>query len=109
MLEVKLIGGEHNSQLALIPRITLAPAEGQTGLAFVLKRRQFPVCLAFALTINKAQGQYVKHVGIDLCVPVFSHGQLYVALSRATSGQNVRVLLPERERDGCRVQNVVYP
>ena len=109
VLEVKLIGGEHDGQLALIPRITLAPTEGQTGFAFVLKRRQFPVRLAFALTINKAQGQSVKYVGIDLRTPVFSHSQLYVALSHATSGQNVQILLPEEERDVCRTQNVVYP
>lgn len=109
VLEVRLIGGEHDGELAFIPRITLAPAEGQTGLTFVLKRRQFPVRLAFALTINKAQGQSVKHVGIDLRIPVFSHGQLYVALSRATSSQNIQVLLPEEGRDSSRVQNIVYP
>lgn len=109
VLEVKLIGGEHDGQLALIPRITLSPTEGQTGFAFILKRRQFPVRLAFALTINKAQGQSVNHVGIDLRVPVFSHGQLYVALSQATSSQNVQVLLPEGEKDSCRTHNVVYP
>jgi len=109
VLEVKLIGGEHNGQLALIPRITLSPTESQTGFAFVLRRRQFPVRLAFALTINKAQGQSVKHVGIDLRIPVFSHGQLYVALSRATSSQNIHVLLPEEERDIGRTCNVVYP
>ena len=50
-------------------------------LSFQLKRRQFPVHLAFSITINKAQGQSVRRVGIDLRVPVFSHGQLYVALS----------------------------
>jgi hypothetical protein len=109
VLEVKLISGEHNGQLALIPRITLAPTEGQTGFAFVLKQRQFPVGLAFALTINKAQGQSVKCVGVDLPTPVFLHGQLYVALSRATGSQNVHILLPDQERDLCRTQNVVYP
>jgi hypothetical protein len=46
VLEVKLLGGEHDSQLALFPRITLALAEGQTGLTFVLKQRQFLVHLA---------------------------------------------------------------
>lgn len=109
VLEVKLIGGEHNGQLALIPRIALAPTEAQTGLAFVLKRRQFPVRLAFALTINKSQGQSVRHVGIDLRIPVFSHGQLYVALSWATSSQNIQVLLPEEEKNSCRTRNIVYP
>ena len=37
VLEVRLLGGEHNGELALIPRITLSPMEDQTGFAFVLK------------------------------------------------------------------------
>jgi hypothetical protein len=108
VLEAKVIGGEHHGELAFIPRITLIPTEGQTGFAFALKRCQFPVNLAFALTINKAQGQSVKKVGIDLRIPVFSHGQLYVALSRATSSRNISVLLPDTNRDH-QTCNVVYP
>jgi hypothetical protein len=38
----------------------------------------------------------------------YSHTQLYVALSRATSGQKIQVLLPE-EGDNHRTRNVVYP
>ena len=109
VLEVKLIGGEHNGEHAFIPRITLTPTEGQTGFAFALKRCQFPVNLAFALTINKAQGQSVKKVGIDLRIPVFSHGQLYVALSRAMSSQNINILLPDADRATCQTCNIVYP
>ena len=109
VLEVKLIGGEHHGENVFIPRITLTPTEGQTSFAFALKRCQFPVNLAFALTINKAQGQSVKKVGIDLQIPVFSHGQLYVALSRATNSQNISVLLPDTNSDTCRTCNVVYP
>jgi len=109
VLEVKLIGGEHCGECAFIPRITLMPTEGQTGFVFTLKRCQFPVNLAFALTINKAQGQSVKEVGIDLQVPVFSHGQLYVALSRATGSQNTKVLLPDANKNTCQTYNVVYP
>ena len=64
--------------------------------------------LAFAISINKAQGQSVKYVGLDLRVPVFSHGQLYVALSCATSSDCVKVLLPARTL-ALRMTNVVYP
>jgi len=109
VLEAKLIGGEHCGERAFIPQITLMPTEGQTGFVFTLKRCQFPVNLAFTLTINKAQGQSVKKVGIDLRVPVFSHGQLYVALSHATGSQNIKVLLPDANRNTCRTCNVVYP
>ncbi|KAG5530927.1 hypothetical protein RHGRI_025763 [Rhododendron griersonianum] len=72
-----------------------------------MTRRQFPVRLAYAMTINKSQGQSVKFVGVDLRTPVFSHGQLYVALSRCTSFDRITVLLPEEETDST--TNIVYP
>ena len=55
------------------------------------------------MTVNKSQGQSLKHVGLDLRTPVFSHGQLYVGLSRSTSGNQLKILL-----DGGRSTNVVY-
>jgi ATP-dependent exoDNAse (exonuclease V) alpha subunit len=54
-------------------------------MVFPLYRYQFPVAVAFALTINKAQGQSLDVVSIYLPQPVFGHGQLYVALSRVTN------------------------
>ncbi|TFK59845.1 hypothetical protein BDN72DRAFT_780182, partial [Pluteus cervinus] len=57
------------------------------------------------LSINKAQGQDARYVGIDLRIPVFAHGQLYVALSRATSPNRIKVLLPE---NCTTTKNVVY-
>jgi ATP-dependent DNA helicase PIF1 len=44
------------------------------------------------MTVNKAQGQTIPNVGVYLPEPVFSHGQLYVALSRATARSNVKIL-----------------
>ena len=106
LLEVVILGGDHHGQHAFIPRITLMPTKS-FEYPFKWERRQFPVQLAFAMSINKAEGQSLTHVGIDLTTPVFAHGQLYVALSRATSSKNVIVLLPANATDR-RVQNVVY-
>ena len=61
------------------------------------------------MTINKSQGQSVKHVGIDLRAPVFTHGQLYVALSRCTSSQRVKVLLEESMLESFKTPNIVFP
>jgi ATP-dependent DNA helicase PIF1 len=107
VLEIRLLTGDHVGEIALIPRITLSPS--LTGLDFAIKlnRRQFPIQLAFALTINKSQGQSLNHIGIDLRKPVFAHGQLYVAFSRATSSQHIKVLLPD-DSVQKKTQNVVY-
>lgn len=74
-----------------LPRIELEFKEEQLG--FTHRRRQFPVKLAFAITINKAQGQSMERVGLDLATPIFTHGQLYVTLSRVTDFRNVWVLV----------------
>jgi hypothetical protein len=106
ILEVKILGGDWNRQTAFIPRISLTPTADSAEFTFMLRQRQFPVHLAFAMSINKAQGQSIKYVGLDLCVPVFSHGQLYVALSHATSCSRIKVLLPPNI---MMTTNIVYP
>ena len=106
VLQVQLIGGDHNGQLALIPRISLIPTS-TPNFTFKIRRRQFPVRLAFAITINRAQGQSVKHVGLNLRIPVFAHGQLYVALSQVTAKRNIKVLLLHDNLDS-KTNNIVY-
>jgi len=76
-------------------------------MTFKFKQHQFPVRLAFALSINKAQGQSVQYVGLDVYIPVFAHGQLYVALSQATSSHNIKVLLPDDVTEPI-ISNIVY-
>jgi ATP-dependent DNA helicase PIF1 len=88
----------------LILQINLFSAEGE--LAFILTHQQFPVRLYFAMTINKSQGQSLQTVGVDLQTAVFSHGQLYVALSRVTDVCRLTIL--NRPGRGRHVQNVVY-
>ena len=87
-------------------------SEGRTAIRFV--RRQFPVRLAYALTIDKSQGQTFDRVGIYLERPVFAHGQLYVAISRARGFPHIRVQVIAGEMQGKAdrltfTENVVYP
>jgi hypothetical protein len=107
VLRCRIITGDErfSGKTVMIPRIELEPKADK--LPIPLQRRQFPVRLAFAMTINKSQGQSVKHVGLNLQTPVFSHGQLYVALSRCTSRSQIKVLLPD-ECEDRRTLNVVY-
>ena len=86
IITAKILNGSHVGTIALIPRIDLIPSD--TRLPFKLKRRQFPIRLAFTMTINKAQGQALEHCGIYLSRPVLGHGQMYVALSRSGSPFN---------------------
>ena len=84
----------------LIPRISIEPSD----MPFTFKRVQFPVRVCFCMTINKAQGQTFRVVGINLEVQCFSHGQLYVACSRVGSENGLFLFSPDK-----RVKNVVYP
>ncbi|CAI9265811.1 unnamed protein product [Lactuca saligna] len=72
--------------------IRLCPSDDDM-FPFKLKRKQFPIQLSFAMTINKAQGQTIPNVDVYLPESVFSHGQLYVALSRGISRENTKVLV----------------
>eukprot|EP00794_Sanderia_malayensis_P017148 gene17148-biopygen14755 len=103
VLTADIITSAHRGQQVMIPKITMSCSE--SSLPFTLSRKQFPIRLAYCLTINKAQGQSLKYVGIYLPQPVFSHGQLYVAMSRAKSFDGIKVFIP----DSKKTKNVVYP
>ena len=98
----------HIGNRVLIPRITLSPSDDI--LPFTLKRKQFPVRPAFGMTINKAQGQTLKFAAGYLPRPVFSHGQLYVLMSRVGSPDCLTIMVPGgRLVDGTAItDNVVF-
>eukprot|EP00976_Prorocentrum_cordatum_P092421 1188932-Prorocentrum_minimum.AAC.1 len=83
------------------------------GGPFEWQRRQFPVQVALALSINKVQGQSLELVGIDLTDPCFANGQNYVAASQVGGPKHVRYFIPDATIINGVVsfstRNVVYP
>ena len=102
VLEAEVMCGAKKGLKVFIPRIDFIP---QMGLPFDFKRRQFPVRVCYAMTINKSQGQTLDHVGLYLERPVFTHGQLYVAMSRVKRSRNLKIFTGKKEST---TRNVVY-
>ena len=78
-------------------------------MPFQFKRRQFPLQLAYCMTIHKSQGQSFEKMGIYIDKPLFTHGQLYVALSRVGKAGGVFMHILDDEK--CKTKyadNVIY-
>lgn len=73
VLEANVLSGHNAGEKVLIPRLSLTLAYPR--LLFKFQRRQFPLIVFYAMTINKSHGQLLKHVDLFLKKPVFSHGQ----------------------------------
>ncbi|XP_071718447.1 uncharacterized protein [Rutidosis leptorrhynchoides] len=107
MIEAKILTGTHVGKLTCIPWMLIVPTDKR--IPFRFQRRQYPLSVCFAMTINKSQGQSLSHVGLFLERPVFSHGQLYVALSRVRSKSGLKVLIVNKDKTlGNSTKNVVY-
>ena len=78
LIEATILNGKSRGEDVLIPRTNIIP----TDMPFEFKRLQFPVRLAFPMTVNKAQDQSLEVCGLNFENPCFALGQLYVAHSR---------------------------
>ncbi|CAI0399977.1 unnamed protein product [Linum tenue] len=102
-----IMGGAYAGSVVAIPRIVVNI--DNRNWPFILKRRQFPVRLCYAMTINKSQGQTLDRVGVFLPKPVFSHGQLYVAVSRVRSAEGLKFLIENEDHiPAGYTRNIVY-
>ncbi|XP_070013617.1 uncharacterized protein [Nicotiana sylvestris] len=107
VIEAKVLYGNMAGQKVFTPRMTLMPSDARIHFKFQL--RQFPIVVYFSMTINKNQGQSLSHMGLFLKKPVFTHGQLYVALSRVMSRKGLKILVYDDDGQIMNeARNVVY-
>ncbi|CAN0903758.1 ATP-dependent DNA helicase PIF1 [Linum grandiflorum] len=73
-IEVEILTGTHIGDRVYLPRL------------------QYPIGLSYGMTINKSQGQTLQTVGLCLKRQVFTHGQLYLVVSRVTRRSGLKII-----------------
>ena len=106
LIELKVAIGPYKGDTFMVPRIEFVNKD-KRSMPVVFSRKQFPIKVCFAFTSNKSQGQSLNNVGICVMQDFFTHGQFYVAISRVTEAQNLKILLPDRHQRKT-VSNIVY-
>ena len=99
LIEATIPTGCVKGEDVFLPRIPRIPSD----MPFEFRRLQFPLRLAFPMFSNKAQGQSLKVVGVNLAAPCFLHGQPYVACSRVRRGKYLSILASDSI-----AKNIVY-
>lgn len=94
-----MTGGKCTGKHVFISKILIKLSD----LPFEFKRVQFAVRLIFAVNINKAKGQSMKEVELNLTVAVFSHGHIYFGFSRLGNPEKLHILAP-----GGRTENFIH-
>ncbi|KAG0723684.1 hypothetical protein GWK47_042198 [Chionoecetes opilio] len=102
VLQLQVFTGPNRGDDFYLPHVPII-TQAVSGTGFRMRCLQFHIRVAFAMTINKCQGQTKSYVVVYLPTPVFTHGQLYVSLSRVGCADAVEVLAPR----GI-TRNVVY-
>lgn len=71
LLRCRILTGDKAENIVFIHRIILY---SEDVYPFIFRRRQFPIKLAFTMTINKSRGQSIEKIGVDVRRNVFNHG-----------------------------------
>lgn len=102
MVQARIVYSTYVGDVVCIPRIRMGSNESKWP--FKVKRKEFPLAIYFVMTINKNWGASLKEVGLYLLEQVFTQGQLYIALSRVTLREGLRILSLNKD---SKVLNIV--
>jgi PIF1-like helicase len=105
VLKCEILCGQYAGNVVFLPKLDITCSSRDTPVPFT--RNQFPIRLAFAMTINKAQGDTFDWIVLYLTAPVFAHGQLYVAMSRVKSRSNIKICLGPHPQQGKTGEHVI--
>lgn len=101
-----MVGGENGNDVYSVPKVTWNNVRYQYNEEtekivenVIGSFTQFPLRLAWAMTIHKSQGQTYNSVIVDMQGGAFENGQTYVALSRCTSLNGLYLSQPIRKED----------
>ena len=83
---------DDSNRIVLIPRIRFK-FKLDYGESYQMMRCQFPLRLAYCMTYNKSQSQTFTRILQDAIGEPFTHGHLYVAMSRITNCDNIRLFI----------------
>ncbi len=104
-IQCQIISGPVAGGIELLMKCVFTISPEASGLPFTITRRQYPIIPAYCLSVHKAQGQTIQLCGLIFESDPFTHGQLYVALSRVASWDCVFVHLHDGVSD---IHNCVH-
>ena len=110
VLECMILTGTAKGTITVLPRITLRDDSGVDTVRF--QRKQFPVQLAYACSIDKSQGQSQTRTGLLCRTDCFAHGQCYTAWTRPKGPEFFSIHQPDPHSSlpgETRMANVVWP
>ena len=104
-VQLKVLTGKSAGSVELLLKCVFTITPEASGLPFTVLRRQYPLIPAYCLSVHKAQGQSLLKVGLIFESDPFTHGQLYVALSRVACWLCIVVMMHAGE---TAISNLVH-
>ena len=97
MIKMRLLSGPGKSKIVHLPRFSFRVTSENSGLPFAFTRRQFPIIPSYCVSVHKSQGQSLDFIGLVAEKDAFSHGQVYVGMSRVGSWHQIAFFSPRGE------------